>query len=57
MHTLLTQIPSIAEEKIKIDLEKHSTSVTIVASDTTIQNKKVIPIPCEVRFRKNGYPI
>jgi len=36
MHTLLTQIPGIAEEKIKIDLEKHSTPVIIVASDTRI---------------------
>jgi HSP20 family molecular chaperone IbpA len=40
MHTLLTQIPGIAEEKIKIDLEKHSTSVIIVASDTTIPRRE-----------------
>jgi HSP20 family molecular chaperone IbpA len=52
---ILTELPGIAEEKIKIDLENSSTSVTIVASDTVIQYKKVITIPCEVRFSKKRF--
>jgi len=52
---ILTQLPGIAEEKIKIDLENHTTSVTIVASDTEFQYKKVISIPCEVRFCKKRF--
>ena len=50
-----TQMPGIAEEKIKIDLENHSTSVTIVATDTVFQYKKEITIPCEVRFCKKQF--
>ena len=52
---ILTKLPGIAEEKIKIDLENQSTSVTIVATDTVIQYKKVITIPCEVRFSKKRF--
>ena len=52
---ILTELPGIAEEKIRIDLENSSTSITIVASDTVKQYKKVIVIPCEVRFRKKKF--
>jgi HSP20 family molecular chaperone IbpA len=52
---ILTELPGIAEEKIKIDLENTPTSITIVASDTTVQYKKVITIPCEVRFSKKRF--
>jgi HSP20 family molecular chaperone IbpA len=52
---ILTEMPGIAEEKIKIDLENSSTSVTILASDTLKQYKKVINIPCEVRFSKKRF--
>jgi len=52
---ILTELPGIAEEKIKIDLENTSTSVTIVATDTVKQYKKVITIPCEVRFSKKRF--
>jgi HSP20 family molecular chaperone IbpA len=52
---ILTELPGIAEEKIRIDLENHSTSLTIIASDTTIQYKKVIAIPYEVRFNKKRF--
>jgi HSP20 family molecular chaperone IbpA len=52
---ILTELPGIAEEKIKIDLENHSTSVTIIAADTVIQYKKVIIIPYEVRFSKKRF--
>lgn len=52
---ILTELPGVAEEKIKIDLENSSTSVTIVAMDHTKQYKKVISIPCEVRFSKKRF--
>ena len=52
---ILTELPGIAEEKIRIDLENSSTSVTIVANDTWKQYKKVIVIPCEVRFSKKRF--
>lgn len=52
---ILTELPDIAEEKIKIDLENHSTSVTIVAVNTVKVFKKVITIPCEVRFSKKRF--
>ena len=52
---ILTELPGIAEEKIKIDLENHSTLVTIVASDSTNPYKKVITIPYEVRFSKKRF--
>jgi HSP20 family molecular chaperone IbpA len=52
---ILTKLPDIAEEKIKIDLESHSTSVTIVASDTVKQYKTSISVPCEVSFSKKRF--
>jgi HSP20 family molecular chaperone IbpA len=52
---ILTELPGIAEEKIKIDLENHSASVTIVAVNTIKQFKSVITIPCEVRFSKKRF--
>jgi HSP20 family molecular chaperone IbpA len=52
---ILTKLPGIAEEKIKIDLDNSSTSVTIVASDTGKQYKKVITIPREVSFCKKRF--
>jgi HSP20 family molecular chaperone IbpA len=52
---IITELPGIEEQKIKIDLENHSTSVTIVAVNTVKQFKKVITIPCEVRFSKKKF--
>jgi HSP20 family molecular chaperone IbpA len=52
---ILTELPGIVEEKIKIDLENHSTSVTIFAVNTVKQFKSVITIPCEVRFSKKRF--
>lgn len=49
------KMPDITEEKIKIDLENQSASITIFASDKEIQYKKVIPIPCNVRFSKKRF--
>lgn len=50
---ILTQLPGIAEEKIRIDLDK--VSVTIFATDTLIQYKKVIILPCDVRLSKKRF--
>jgi len=50
-----TELPGISEERIKIDLENQSTSVTIHAMNTVRQYKKVITIPCEVRFSKKRF--
>jgi HSP20 family molecular chaperone IbpA len=52
---IFAELPGIAEEKIKIDLENHSSSVTIVAVNTVKQFKSVITIPCEVRFSKKRF--
>jgi HSP20 family molecular chaperone IbpA len=52
---ILTELPGISEEKIKIDLENQSTSVTIFAMNTIQQYKKVITIPCEVSFSKKRF--
>jgi HSP20 family molecular chaperone IbpA len=50
---ILTKLPGIAEEKIRIDLEK--TLVTISASDTTKVFNKVIVLPCEATFCKKHF--
>lgn len=52
---IVTELPGISEERIKIDLENKSTSVTISAMNTVKQYKKVITIPCEVRFAKKRF--
>jgi HSP20 family molecular chaperone IbpA len=52
---IVAELPGIVEERIKIDLENHSTSVTIVAVNTVKQFKRVITIPCEVRFSKKRF--
>lgn len=49
------ELPGIAEERIKIDLENHSHLVTIIAFNSYIKYKKIIPIPCEFRFYKKQY--
>jgi HSP20 family molecular chaperone IbpA len=52
---IITELPGISEEKIRIDLENSSTSVTIVANNTVKQYKKVIAIPCNVSFSKKRF--
>jgi len=52
---ILTELPGISEEKIKIDLENQTTSVTILGMNTLKQYKKMISIPCEVRFIKKRF--
>jgi len=52
---ILTELPDIAEEKIKIDLETSSTTVTIFALNHVKQYRKVITVPYEVRFSKKRF--
>ena len=52
---IITELPDISEEKIKIDLEMCSSSVTISANHEGIQYKTEITIPCEVRFSKKSF--
>ncbi len=52
---ILFELPGIAEEKIKIDLENTIPSITIDASDTSVLYKKVISLPCEVKFCKKRF--
>ena len=52
---VLAEMPGIPEEKIKINLDNSSTSITIVASDTVKEYKKVITIPREVSFSKKRF--
>ena len=52
---IITEIPDISEEKIKIDLEICSHSITISANHEGIQYKTEIKIPYKVRFRKKSY--
>jgi HSP20 family molecular chaperone IbpA len=48
-----TELPGIAEEKIRIDLDKNS--VIIRASDSVKQYKKVITMPFEIKFSKKRF--
>jgi HSP20 family molecular chaperone IbpA len=50
---ILAKLPGIAEEKIRIDLDK--TGIIIVASDTTKSYRKVITLPCGVKFSKKRF--
>lgn len=52
---ILTELPDVAEEKIRINLENKSSSVTIVAANSSKMYKKVITIPYEVRFFKKRF--
>jgi HSP20 family molecular chaperone IbpA len=52
---IITELPGIAEERIKIDLENSPAAVIIVASDAEKHYKKVIAIPCGVRFSRKRF--
>ena len=52
---IITELPGIAEERIKIDLESSPAAVIIVASDTAKHYKKVISLPCGVRFSRKRF--
>jgi len=52
---ILTILPDIDEEKIRIDLENNALLVTIIASGAKVQYQKKIVIPCNVRFLKQHF--
>ncbi len=45
-----TELPGIAEQKIRIELENNPSSVTILAINTLKQFRKTIPLLYQVRF-------
>ncbi|MFH0966979.1 MAG: Hsp20/alpha crystallin family protein [Methanobacteriota archaeon] len=52
---IITELPGIAEEKIKIEIAHYSHTVTITASNPLIQFKNTVLIPCDVRFSKKQF--
>jgi HSP20 family molecular chaperone IbpA len=53
---IISNLPDINEEKIRIDLENNLSLVTITASNTTVMYQKRIIIPCDARIlRKQFY--
>lgn len=48
-----SELPGIAEEKIRIDLDKNS--VTIRASNAVKHYEKVITMPFEIKFSKKRF--
>ncbi|PWR73715.1 Hsp20/alpha crystallin family protein [Methanospirillum lacunae] len=52
---ILTILPDIDEEKIRIDLENNESLITITASGTRVQFQKKIVIPCDVRLLKKRF--
>ena len=52
---ILTILPGIDEEKIRIDLENNASLITITASGARVQYQKKIVIPCDVRFLKKRF--
>ena len=52
---IVSKLPGIAEEKIKIDIDHEKTMITIVAADTTKVYKKIISLPGNVIFSKKRF--
>ena len=52
---IVTKLPGIAEEKIRIDIDLEKTTITIVAADTTKMYKKIITLPGNVVFSNKRY--
>lgn len=53
---IISNLPNINEEKIRIDLENNLSLITITAIDITVMYQKKIIIPCYVRLlRKQFY--
>jgi HSP20 family molecular chaperone IbpA len=52
---IVTKLPGIAEEKIRIDIDLEKTTITIVAADTTKMYKKVITLPGNVVFSNKRF--
>ena len=52
---IVTKLPGIAEEKIRIDIDFDKSTITIVAADTGKMYKKVISLPGNMVFSKKRY--
>jgi HSP20 family molecular chaperone IbpA len=52
---IVTKLPGIAEEKIRIDIDLEKTTITIIAADTTKMYKKVITLPGNVVFSNKRF--
>jgi HSP20 family molecular chaperone IbpA len=52
---IVTKLPGIAEEKIRINIDLEKTTITIIALDTTKVYKKVISLPGNVVFSKKRF--
>jgi HSP20 family molecular chaperone IbpA len=52
---IVTKLPGIAEEKIRIDIDLEKTTITIVAADTSKMYKKVITLPGNVVFSNKRF--
>jgi len=52
---ILTELPDIDEEEIRIELENNPAFVSITASGDEIIYRKTILIPGEVRFHKKRF--
>jgi len=52
---IMTKLPGIAEEKIRLDIDLEKTRITIVAADTSKIFKKVITLHGDVVFSKKHF--
>jgi len=52
---IVSKLPGIAEEKIKIDIDLEKNMITIVAADSTRIYKKMITLPDDMIFRKKRF--
>jgi HSP20 family molecular chaperone IbpA len=52
---IVSKLPGIAEEKIKIDIDLEKPTITIVAANTTKVYKKIISFPGNVIFSKKRF--
>lgn len=50
---IIAKLPGITEEKIRIDLEK--TTVTISTTGDGKADKQVVPLPCEAGFSSKRF--
>jgi HSP20 family molecular chaperone IbpA len=52
---IVSKLPGITEEKIKIDIDLEKTTITIVAADTNRVYKKIISLPGDVIFSRKRF--
>jgi HSP20 family molecular chaperone IbpA len=52
---IITKLPDIAEEKIRIDIDPEKKTITIVAADASKIYKKMITLPGDTIFSKKRF--